>query len=716
MVGAGDLIHARHLLAAVCLQPMQGGVYRALGIAKSGVLRECMLNALRASYPGEAPELWRRILINRESLKVLEREHPADHRRELAGGVASDLVDPTRGIPLSEDHLGVGVYAEMLAAVIAARETPTPLSVGLFGAWGSGKSSFMGLLRHQISECAATGDPYLRNIVQIGFNAWTYADTNLWASLGNEIFRQLSGVEARQTAAREKEQDALIQQRDAARQQAETLRQKQEEAAANAARLAGELKELHADHGVSVKQVLEAANAQLEPEWTRLGIDDERERAQILTQQLRGARNDALALWAAFSGRGRWWLGALAFLSALVVLVSLVTPDQARSWLVVCGGSGLLTAISAAVGYLSVMRGAMARVAGFVRSLDQARDEEMSERITVALKALHQAKREVERLQSRHDELLSKAGFLQQELDERRPGRQLYRFVAERADSADYRGNLGLTSVIRRDLEKLAVLMNGWDPAEYDGVEKPIDRIVLYIDDLDRCAPEQVVSVLEAVHLLLALDLFVVVVGVDPRWLLHSLRQQYRSILAVAEETKEAWRSTPVDYLEKIFNIPFVLPELSTDGFATMVRQLSTQPGAFLDENPPGQVLNAAVPQEGTTAGEAAVLAVPHEVALPEVQGGSEVDQVRHSEFVALEPLNDHELAMLSGLAPLVRSPRGVKRLLNVYRMLRSTQNLSQASTFLGDEDRPGEYQPLRPARHADCRTASAEQTIDCAS
>jgi hypothetical protein len=55
-----------------------------------------------------------------------------------------------------------------------------------------------------------------------------------------------------------------------------------------------------------------------------------------------------------------------------------------------------------------------------------------------------------------------------------------------------------------------------------------IDRVVLYIDDLDRCPPAKVLEVLEAVHLLLALELFVVVVGVDPRWLRNSLRHQYQ--------------------------------------------------------------------------------------------------------------------------------------------------------------------------------------------
>ena len=48
--------------------------------------------------------------------------------------------------------------------------------------------------------------------------------------------------------------------------------------------------------------------------------------------------------------------------------------------------------------------------------------------------------------------------------------------------------------------------------------EKPLERIILYIDDLDRCPEERVVEVLEAVNLLMAFPLFIVIVGVDPRW------------------------------------------------------------------------------------------------------------------------------------------------------------------------------------------------------
>ena len=163
-------------------------------------------------------------------------------------------------------------------------------------------------------------------------------------------------------------------------------------------------------------------------------------------------------------------------------------------------------------------------------------------------------------------------------------GQRLYTFLAERAGSRDYRSQLGLISTIRRDFEALARLLKKDWPTE-PGAAAPTERIVLYIDDLDRCSPKQVVDVLQAVHLLLALDLFVVVVGVDPRWLVHSLKQQYREVLSSddtaptgAESTgpdPAVWQSTPLDYLEKIFNIPFMLPVMDATGFGNLIRKLS---------------------------------------------------------------------------------------------------------------------------------------------
>jgi hypothetical protein len=101
-------------------------------------------------------------------------------------------------------------------------------------------------------------------------------------------------------------------------------------------------------------------------------------------------------------------------------------------------------------------------------------------------------------------------------------------------------------------------------------------RIVLYIDDLDRCEPSKVVEVLQAVNMLLSFRLFVVIVAVDARWLSRSLETKYRELFGSVENDgppinensrstspndDAIGRATPIDYLEKIFQIPTGSPE-----------------------------------------------------------------------------------------------------------------------------------------------------------
>ena len=105
-----------------------------------------------------------------------------------------------------------------------------------------------------------------------------------------------------------------------------------------------------------------------------------------------------------------------------------------------------------------------------------------------------------------------------------------------------------------------------------------VERIVLFIDDLDRCPHDRVVEVLQAVHLLLAFKLFVVVVGVDSQWLERSLRAHYKSLL---EE--------PASYLEKIFQIPFALRRMTLDCYQNLIEGLtvpSNQPSKHSDQLP----------------------------------------------------------------------------------------------------------------------------------
>nr|WP_242036458.1 P-loop NTPase fold protein [Leptolyngbya sp. FACHB-321] len=89
-------------------------------------------------------------------------------------------------------------------------------------------------------------------------------------------------------------------------------------------------------------------------------------------------------------------------------------------------------------------------------------------------------------------------------------------------------------------------------------------RVILYIDDLDRCPPKRVVEVLEAVQLLLNTKLFIVVLGIDDRYIARALEQVYQGVL------KRGGKPSGIDYLEKIIQIPYRMRPLSpatVDGY-----------------------------------------------------------------------------------------------------------------------------------------------------
>src|SRR5262249_11060082 len=99
--------------------------------------------------------------------------------------------------PRGVDLLEVEDEVSAICAVIADKNTEPPLSIGLFGDWGTGKSFFMNLMEERIKKLAkvARENPtssYCPNIVQLRFNAWTYIDADLWASLAAEIFEGLA--------------------------------------------------------------------------------------------------------------------------------------------------------------------------------------------------------------------------------------------------------------------------------------------------------------------------------------------------------------------------------------------------------------------------------------------------------------------------------------------------------------------------------------------
>jgi len=77
-----------------------------------------------------------------------------------------------------------------------------------------------------------------------------------------------------------------------------------------------------------------------------------------------------------------------------------------------------------------------------------------------------------------------------------------------------------------------------------------IDRIVVFIDDLDRCSSSKVIETFETIKLFLNTPACAFVIGADPERIQHAVGEVYK----VNDARKQK------DYLEKIVQIPFSIP------------------------------------------------------------------------------------------------------------------------------------------------------------
>ena len=275
----------------------------------------------------------------------------------------------------------------------------------------------------------------------------------------------------------------------------------------------------------------------------------------------------------------------------------------------------------------------------------------------------------------------------------------LYGFVSDRSAAAEYRQHLGMAPMIRDDLKRLADISRS-----VDGLPG-IDRIVIFIDDLDRCPASEVVRVLEAVNLLFGFELFVVVVAVDSRWLLRSLEGTFSE----AFDTDDGPAPTPQNYLEKIIQIPFWLRPMQPAGFGRLLTTLAGEVDGVRDDRET-ELGERARPRVGSGHGEslAGRQPVPRRRAR---RGRGDRDRRRcrrpvppnrkprsrrrrrgpargRPQSTGPAATTDERDFMLTFL-PLVGTPRAVKRFLNTYQLLRVS--VDDVEAFLGG----GEYRSV---------------------
>lgn len=630
--------------------------------------------------------------------------------------------------PEGRDLLDITGEVEALASVLAAKEVSPPLSLGLFGDWGTGKSFFMRQLESRIAVLqedahAAHGDSaFCEEIVQITFNAWNYIDTNLWASLTSEIFEALAAAlatrrgndseeeRARVLAATSSSHAVLAEAEQKKAEADEALRKVEEQLAAlsdSKAEIESRLDPAAIFNSAyrfaisqpDVQEYIRSAGKELHV--NEVGAAAGEIRSEIL--ELHGIWSAVLF---AIRNTERLWIWIVAPLAALTL-----------GWISIA----LLKRFSVG-GLMAQVTAALAATSGFLawflpgarkglRFIQEARDAK--------LKLIARKQGEVtNKLNLQRSDLAARVGAAQREveiataravalgeqLERLRADRRLANYIRQRHESTDYTKHLGLIARVRTDFKQLSVLLRDVKEETESEMQRRqqdkdldqrlfprIDRIILYIDDLDRCPEKNVVEVLQAVNLLLAFPLFVVVVGVDPRWLLHSLEQHSTALLASSHddsddpETELHWQSTPMNYLEKIFQIPYTLRPMDSSGFSKLVDALSIA----TDSDTPNAASSTFTGKQPANA--------------PTTPNAPAAEENRESKAIVAQPkrvdrkpdhlrIEEWERSFMKLLYELIPSPRAGKRFINIYRLIRASVRQGERSEFAGDV-LGGEYQ-----------------------
>jgi len=782
------LLGARHLLLAIidhagrdsadALRAEFQKAFRVdLDLFRPVLIDQIMANA----QPDESAELWRE--LHGSSLgEVLARVGVSEPNRRRADTVAS--LDADRASASGPDPLGIQADVSAFARLICLEESKPPLSIGLFGEWGSGKSSFMERLQATITKLtqdqkdarkalaarastdqaqaaastdAASAPRFVENVVQIRFNAWHYADANLWASLTAEFFDQLrrGGYEGQRSS----DYLALIgkvadrvRSLEASSQQAElALTDAERKARAAAEALADARKKLAAsDLALASEQLARTFDA------IRSDKDNADKLKQVGRQIYRDDLGKDLDAFSAAVAEASSLPGKAALIgriiaggglpTALAVLAVVLIAAAGVGWRLgeptelgvliqraIAWGGGAFAALASIWQAVKLAKPILDGAWAYAKAVETARKDLVKE---VESKESDASKADSALKQAREAAAHAKAPLARfgEGATAGAPGTILRYFLFEDTDVRDYDRQVGLVSRARRSFEQLdaifAAARDGRAAAEkkqqdeklsevetkalerfeamkldQHGLKIP-DRIVLYIDDLDRCTHQQVYDVLQAIHLLLAFELFVVVVGVDVRWVEEAVSRQFVPVVeslpedasaadrdAARQRAETERRKRAIDYLEKIFQLPFWLRRLSTEG------DKGGSYGAYVTEllkanlKAPEAATTLFQPEEsGRMAASDATASSSEDSAIDE--GAAETREFAVAEepasidlALATVRLTQGEVDFLASPeigAIAFKSPRSVKRMLNVYRIVRARMSEAELEEFLG--------------------------------
>lgn len=108
----------------------------------------------------------------------------------MPDNVAVDIISDSPEVEIVE--FGFEAYARTIAGLIANRNNKTPLVIGIYGPWGSGKTTLMKTVKRFLENSDYTDVDGCRKCKTVWFQAWKYdKEDEILAALVEEIFKAI---------------------------------------------------------------------------------------------------------------------------------------------------------------------------------------------------------------------------------------------------------------------------------------------------------------------------------------------------------------------------------------------------------------------------------------------------------------------------------------------------------------------------------------------
>ncbi len=145
--------------------------------------------------------------------------------------------------------------------------------------------------------------------------------------------------------------------------------------------------------------------------------------------------------------------------------------------------------------------------------------------------------------------------------------------LAEYVRVPDYGKSVGIVHQIHRDLQRVIEVLPKREGGRGGAVTQPL---VIFVDDLDRCSPNKVASIVEGINTFLASDQceFLFVIGMDPQMVAAALEHAHKDVKSYLPSYEQCvplgWR-----FMDKFIQLAFTIPPRRTKAIELFVTSLT---------------------------------------------------------------------------------------------------------------------------------------------